>query len=144
MGNKHVLLIDTDSGRLSLFRTFLRIGIGNHAFRFPLIYSFETFARTNRPVYRTGRNTEFLLDFIQKFKGIIGIPVHFINKGKNRNPPHDAYFEQFSCLRLNAFGCVDNHDRRIRRHQRPISIFREILMPRRIQNVDAKSAIFKL
>ena len=57
---------------------------------------------------------------------------------------HDADFEQLSCLRLHTLGRVNHHDRGIRRHQRPVSILREILMPRRIQDIDAESPVIKL
>src|SRR5699024_11138595 len=47
-----------------------------------------------------------------------------------------AHFEQFQRLRLDTFCGIDDHDRRVDRHQRPVRILREILVSRRIQNVD--------
>lgn len=58
--------------------------------------------------------------------------------------PHNTYLKKLTCLGLNTFGSVYHHHCRIRRHQRSVSILREILMSRRIQNIDAKAAIFKL
>ena len=70
--------------------------------------------------------------------------VIFIDKGKNRNMPHDTDLEQLPRLRLHAFAGVYHHDCRIRSHQSAVSVFREILMARRIKNIDAVSAIVEL
>ena len=39
---------------------------------------------------------------------------------------------------------VDDHDRGVRRHQRTVGILGEVLMPGRIQDIDAVSVILKL
>ena len=57
---------------------------------------------------------------------------------------HDTYLEKLARLCLHSFGCVNDHNRRIRRHQCSVRILRKVLMARRIQNIDAKSAIRKL
>ncbi len=57
---------------------------------------------------------------------------------------HCADLEKLLGLRLDALGPVDDHDRGVRRHQRAVCVFREILMSRCVQNVDAAAVIFKL
>ena len=57
---------------------------------------------------------------------------------------HGADFEQFSCLRLHSLRRIDDHDCGVRRHQSPVSILGEILMPRSIQDVDAESLVVEL
>ena len=57
---------------------------------------------------------------------------------------HYTYFKQLPCLGLHTFGTVNNHDRGIRRHQRTVGIFREVLMSRRIQDINAVSSVIKL
>ena len=52
--------------------------------------------------------------------------------------------EQLDGLRLHALGTVDDHDSRVGSHQCAVSILREILMSRSIQNIDAVSVIIEL
>ena len=58
--------------------------------------------------------------------------------------PHHAYLKQFSGLGLHTFGTVNHHHSRISRHQCTVSILREILMARRIQNIDTVTIVIKL
>jgi len=99
---------------------------------------------TNGPVYRAGCDSQFLLDLIQKVKGIIGIPVHFVDKGKDRDMTHHADLEQLTCLCLYTLGTIDHHNCRIRSHQGTVGILGEILMSRCIQNVNAVSIVMEL
>ncbi len=57
---------------------------------------------------------------------------------------HGADLEELARLRLDALRAVDDHDGRVRRHQRPVGILREVLMARRVQNVDAEALILEL
>ena len=57
---------------------------------------------------------------------------------------HYADLEQFSGLCLHTLGTVDYHDCRICCHQCTVSILREILMSRCIQNINAVTIIMKL
>ena len=57
---------------------------------------------------------------------------------------HGTYLEKFPGLRLHALGRIDYHHRGVRRHQRTVRILREILMARRIQDVDAVAVKIKL
>ena len=109
-----------------------------------VVHTFEFLTGTDRPVDRAGGNTELFLDIIQQFKSIHGVTVHFINERKNRDMSHDTDFKQFSGLRLDTLGSVNDHDRRICSHQGTIGILREILMSRCIQNVDTVIIIIEL
>ena len=60
-------------------------GEGSHVFCAAVINTAEFFSGADRPVHRTGTDAENGFDFIHQFKWIVGIPVHFINKSKNRN-----------------------------------------------------------
>ena len=129
---------------MSLFRSLLRIGVGDHAPALPLVNPLKILSGADRPVHRTCGDPQLLLDIIQQLKGIVGISVQLIDKGKDRYMTHHTYLKELSCLRLHALGGVDHHHRRIRRHQRPVSILRKVLMSRRIQNIDTESVIGKL
>lgn len=57
---------------------------------------------------------------------------------------HGADLEQLARLRLDALRAVDDHDGGVRRHQRAVGVLGEVLMARRVQNVDAEAVILKL
>jgi len=57
---------------------------------------------------------------------------------------HNTHLEQLSRLRLHAFGAVDYHNRRVGRHQCAVCVLREILMTRRVQNINTVAVIIKL
>ena len=109
-----------------------------------VIYTFEFFSGTDRPVDRIRCDSQFIFNIIKKLKRIICITVHLIDKCKNRNMAHYAYLKQLTCLRLYSFACINHHDCGIRRHKCTVSILREILMSRGIQNIDTVSVIVKL
>ena len=107
---------------MSFFRSFLRIGVSDYTLALPLIYALKILSRADRPIHRTGGDPQLLLDIVQKLKGIVGISVQLIDKGKDRYMTHHTYLKELSCLRLHALGGVDHHHRRIRRHQCPVRI----------------------
>ena len=57
---------------------------------------------------------------------------------------HGTYLKKLPCLCFYTLGCINDHNCRIRRHKCTVRIFREVLMSRRIQNVDTISVIIKL
>ena len=139
-----VLLRNRDYGRFPFLCSLLCIGIGMDTFFFPVINSFKPFSGANRPVHRACGNPKLPFDFIQQFKHVSRIPVHFVDKSKNRDFPHHTNFKQLPRLRFHPFGRINYHDSRIRRHQCTVSIFRKVLVSWRIQDIDAKIIIFKL
>ena len=102
--------------------TFLGIGKGQYFSGFSVINTTEFLTGTNRPVYRTGSNAQFLFNLIQKIKGIICITVHFVNKSENWNMTHHTDLKQLSCLCFYTFGSINDHYRRVCCHQSTVSI----------------------
>ena len=136
--------IQRDLSCLAFFGTFFGIGKHRNFLASTLINTFEILSGADRPVDRAGRNAKLLFDVIEQIKGIVGITVHFIDKGKNRNMAHHTNFKKLSGLCFYTFGSVNDHNRRIRCHQRTIRILREVLMSRCIQNIDTEAIIVKL
>ena len=135
--------------KIDLFlQTFLRTlhGIGESQYfsGISVIDTAEFLTGTDGPVDGTGGDPQLLLDIVQQIKGIVGIPVHLVDKCKNRNMTHNTDLKQLSCLRLYTFGCIDHHNSRIGGHQSTVCILREVLMAGRIQNIDAVAIIIKL
>ena len=85
-----------------------------------------------------------MLHLIHKLKGIKSIPVHLIEKSKYRYPAAGHNLEELPGLRLHALGGIYHHDRIVRCHEGAVGILREVLMPRRIQDVNALITVLKL
>ena len=98
------------------------IGKSQYLIGISVVNSAESLSGTDRPVDRACGDSQLFFDFIQKIERIVGIPVHFVDKGKDRNMTHHADLKQFSRLCLDTLGTVDHHDRGIRCHQGTVSI----------------------
>ena len=129
-------------------RTFLRSLLGireqQHLPGLTVEDAPEPFARSDGPVHRTAGDSQLVLDLIRQLERVPRVPVHLVDKGENRDVAACADLEKLSCLRLDALRPVNDHHRGVRRHQRPVGILREILMARRIQNIDAETVIVEL
>ena len=106
----------------SLLGTLLGIGEGQDLVSVAVVNTAEFLTGTNWPVNRTGCDSKLLLDLIQKIEGVVGITIHFVNKGKNRNMSHYTDLEQLSGLGLNTFGTVNYHNCGVRSHQGTVGI----------------------
>ena len=111
---------------------------------FPVIHALEVLAGTDRPVHGVSFNAQLPFHFVQQVEGIFGLPVHLVDEGEDGDVTHGTDFEKFSGLGFDALGSVDNHDGRVSSHQRTVGVFREVLVTRRIQNVDAVAFILEL
>ena len=128
----------------AFFCTLLCIGENEHISRVAVVHAAELFARPDRPVDRAGGDPQLFFDLIQKIKRVVRVPVHLVDEGEDRDVAHDAYFEQLTGLRLDTLRSVDDHDGGIGGHQGTVGVFREVLMSRGVQDIDAFSVIVEL
>src|SRR5699024_1878288 len=61
---------------------------------------------------REGKEPFSLLEEIERF---FTLAIQLINKSKDRNTTHAAYFKQFYRLWLDSFGRINNHDHAVYR-----------------------------
>ncbi len=90
----------------------------------------------NRPHLRADVERQHIGHLVQRLEGIAALAVDLIDEGDDRHAPQATYFEQLAGLRLDALGGVDHHHRRVHRGQRAIGIFREVLVARRVEQVE--------
>ena len=109
-----------------------------------VIHTLEILAAADRPVDRTGADAQHVFDLVHQLKGISRLTVHLVDEGKDRDASHDTDLKQLDGLGLNTLGSVDDHDRAVGSHKGTVSILREVLMSRGIQDVDAVVIILKL
>ena len=110
----------------------------------PVIDALELLPGTDGPVDGIGVYAQFGLHLAAELQRVPAVTVHLINKGKNRNMPQGADPEELPCLRFHALCRVDDHHRGIRRHQGPVGVLGEVLMPRGVQDVDAAAVVLEL
>ena len=109
-----------------------------------IVNSLEIPSASDRPVHGIGADSEFLLQFFDQIKRTSRFAVQFIDESEDRNMPHCTDPKEFPRLRFNSFCGIYDHHSRICRHEGTIGILRKILMPGRVQDIDAVSFVFKL
>ena len=115
-----------------------------HFFLFSVKYPFKVASASDRPVNRAGTDSKHFFNLIQKLVRISCLTVKLIDESENGDMTHHANLEELNRLRLHTLCSVNDHDRTVGCHKRPIGILREILVSRRVQDIDASSVIIKL
>ena len=97
----------------------------------------------DRPGDRRGIERERLLDLVDQVERVAALAVHLVDEGDDRNVAQPADLEQLARPRLDAFGRVDHHHGRIDRREGPIGVFGEILVARRIEQVEHPAVVLE-
>ncbi len=84
-----------------------------------------------------------LLDLVEELERIARLAVHLVDEGDDRNVAQAADLEQLARARLDALGGVDHHDGGIDRGQRAIGVLGEVLVARRVEQVEDAVAVFE-
>jgi hypothetical protein len=106
------------------------------AMRPEVVAAMKVAAHADRPGHRTGIECQHALDLVEQREGIEALAIDLVDEGDDRNVAQAADFEQFSGLAFDALGGIDHHDRRIDRGQRAIGILAEILVARRVEQIE--------
>ena len=87
-----------------------------------VVHALEALARADRPVYRIGADAQLVLDVLEQLVRVACLTVHLVDKGEDRHAAHRADLEQLAGLCLDALGGVNDHHRRVSRHQCAVGI----------------------
>ena len=109
-----------------------------------VIETLKRFPHPDRPIHRIAGDAQYFFQFFQQIKGLPAITVQLVDEGEDRDIAVLNHFKEFFGLGLDTLGRVHNHHGRIHGHQGPIGILGEILVPRRIQNIDPLARVIKL
>ncbi len=101
-----------------------------------VVNALETFAHADGPAQGRAGELEFLLYLIQQVETFLTRPVHFIDEDDDGGLAHAADFDEFFGLFLHPFRDVDHDDHGVYGGQRPVSVFGEVFVAGRIQDVD--------
>ena len=109
-----------------------------------VVDALELLAGADGPVDGIRLNAQFLLQLFQQVEGVLAVPVHLVDEGKNGDMAHGADLEQLPRLGLDALGTVDDHDRRVGGHQGTVGVLGKVLVAGGVQNVDAEAVVLEL
>ena len=115
-----------------------------HLLRAPIIHASEAIPITYRPIHRHRLHSQHRLHLIQQRQRVQRRPIQLIDEREHRNSALATHLKQLARLRFHTLGCIQNHHRTVGGHQRPVGIFRKILMAGRIQQIDHVALIGKL
>ena len=100
-------------------------------------------AAADRPGHRRGVERQLVFDLIEDFEGVAALPVELVDEGDDGDVAQPADLEQLQRARLDALGGVDDHDRRVDGGQRAVGVVGEVLVARRVEQVEDVVAIFE-
>ena len=103
----------------------------------------EIAAASDRPVDRRGVERQGLLDLIEELERVAAFTIHLVDESDDRNVAQPAHFKELAGPRLDALGRIDHHHRQVDRGEGPIGVFREILVARRIKQIEDPAVILK-
>ena len=104
----------------------------------------KALAHADRPAHRRAVDAEHRLDLLEQRHRRAHLAVHLVHERDDRRRAQAAHFEQLDRLRLDALRRVDHHHRGIDRGQHAIRVLGEVLVPRRVEEVDRVALVVEL
>ena len=75
---------------------------------------------------------------------LAALAVELVDEGHDRRVAQPAHFHQLDRALLDALGAVDDHQRRVHRGQRAVGVLGEVLVARRVEQVDDAAVVGEL
>ena len=88
-------------------------------------------------------DVQLLLDLVQQIEGLLRGAVQLVDEDDDRRLAHAAHLHELARLRLDALGAVDDDDDRVDGRQRAVGVLGEVLVSRRVEDVDLHPLVFK-
>ena len=109
-----------------------------------IVDALKTGTFADRPIEGHRRHAQRALDFIEQVEGVATGLVHLVDERQDRDAAFAADGKELFRLGLDTFGAIEHHDGTIHRHERAVRVFAEILVARRVEEIDARSLIVEL
>ena len=90
-----------------------------------------------------GVQRQGLRHLVQRLERVTGFAVHLVDERQDGDVAQAANLEQLSRPRLDALGGVNHHHSRVHGGQRAVGVLREVLVARRVQEVEHAAAILE-
>ena len=109
-----------------------------------MINTAEGFSHADRPGDRRAFDVQHRFNFFEQFEGLAHFAVELVNEGDDRRVAHAADIDQLDRLRFDALGRINHHHGGVNGSQHAVGVFREILVARRVEQVDGVTLVLKL
>ena len=106
-----------------------------------VVAALEAIAHADGPGDRRHLQLQRVGDLVEQIERVARLAVELVDEGRDRHVPQAADLEQFSGLRLDALGGVENHDGRVDGGQCAVGVFAEVLVAWRVEQVEAVASI---
>ena len=110
----------------------------------PIVDADEHAVAMNRPGNRMAGNVEIGLDVAHEFERILANAIALVDEREDRHPPAFANREQLPCPILDATTIVEQHHRAVGCNQCAIRVLGEVLVARRVEQVDLIAVVLEL
>ncbi len=100
-------------------------------------------AAPDRPVHRRRVERQDVRNLIEQFDRLPRLAIQLVDERHDRNIAQAADLEQLACPALDALRRVDDHDGAVDRRQRAIGLVGEVLVARRIEQVENRIAVLE-
>ena len=148
LGGIHPVGHDRVGERTHLLRhTVCTVGTELEEVRFlvhAVIDTAEMKSGTERPDHRERRDAQNMLEFVEQLQRVHRRTVQLVHEREDRDVPAPADLEELAGLCFDTLRGVDDHDHGIHGGQHTIRVLGEILVPRRVQQVDAIPVVVEL
>ena len=110
----------------------------------PVVHAYEDVVVEHGPRGSEAVDTEIRLDILNELERIFPVPVALVYEREDRRATLFAHVEQLPGAFFHTATIVEQHDGAVGRDQRAIRVFREIFVPRRIEQVELIAQILEL
>jgi hypothetical protein len=109
-----------------------------------VVHAAKALAHADRPGHRRALDAEHGFDFVEQLDRRPAFAVELVDEGQDRRVAQAADVEQLDGLRFDAVHRVDHHHRRVDGGQGAVGVFGEVLVARRVEQVDHALAVGEL
>ena len=109
-----------------------------------IIDAAKTGAGAEGPINGEGPDAEDAFEFIEEGEGIASWAIAFVHKSEDGDAASSANFEEFSSLRFDAFGRIDDHDDGVDGGEDAVSVFGKVFMTWGVEEIDSVASVVEL
>ena len=118
--------------------------VKDHASIHAVVHADQSSFDSNGPRCRKGPDAEVVLHVVDDAEGVLANTVALVDQREDGEPSLLTYVEELPGLDLDPTAVVEQHDGAVGGHERPIGVLGEVLVPRRVQQVDPKALVVEV
>ncbi len=122
----------------------LALGVEHHLVALQVVQPTQAPPHADRPGDWGTGDPKNGFNLIQKLNRITNVAVDLVHKGENRRVAQPTNLHEFDGARLNPLGAIDDHEGGVDGRERAVSVFRKVLVPWGVQQVDHAALVRKL